>query len=307
MKIINNFRKYEALQYHQDDHRKKNSEDDMDVDQSNSESNAKKSDKKTKSENGSKTKSSKTGTAPVAPSGSNPAPGKEEPGESVKTEPGKPEGEKKEEKSSLVDETKDVAHALLDLKNDSKSGNEGPPSLTGPPRMTPKDGGPPTLHPSHSIPKRSPQSQPSLPPMPILTPKPGLLQSAPSPGGKRISQGSPVLGDPANPAQTPGKVSPSPNLNSQSAADATIVPRAIPNAATGGASGIIEAAKPTQNSTLTQSSIQNNATQLQNNPTSNSDAPPKLERRPTSPFQPVKPAEQTQSPSAIINAQQSAR
>lgn len=278
----------------------------MDVDQSNSES--KKSDKKTKSENGSKTKSSKTGSTPVAPPGS--APGKEvSDSAEVKTGSEKAEGEKKEDKNGLGDEAKDIALTLLDLKtgNDSKLEKEGgPPSLTGPPRM--EKGGPPTLHPSHAIPKRSPQSQPSLPPMPILTPKPGLLQSAPSPGGKRISQGSPVPPDPQNPAQNPGKVSPSPNLNSQSAADAPIVPRAIPNAATSGASGIIEAAKPTQNATLTQNSIQPSTNpQLPVNPSPNTDVPPKLERRPTSPFQPVKPADQTQSPSQIINAQQSAR
>jgi hypothetical protein len=159
-----------------------------------------------------------------------------------------------------------VAQSLLDLKNDSKldskeSGATGPPCLKLPPRIektekvekTPPQSMP-TLIP---YPKQSPVGASALPPMPVLTPKPGLMKSVPSPGSKRGMGGNSL--SPVPDSQT-GKESPnSLNTSSQNIADNQTSP--------GG--------------------------------TSAGEQPPKLERRPTSPFQPVKP--EPGSPNEALN------
>ena len=247
----------EALQYHIEDHRKK--DEDMDVD---SETGKKsKSDKKPdKSKQNGKSSSGAEQTAAAATA--------------VKDAPGEDAAGKETGKNLVQTDAMSVAQSLLDLKNDSKlekeaGGSSGPPSLSGPPRIekrvegAEKAGGAgqpasmPTLIPSPYS-KPPSQSASALPPMPVLTPKPGLLPglSAPSPGPKRMNPASPI---PENAGVSQGKLSPSQN---------------------------------TQNNDIAQSTGSNLT------PTGSHEQPPKLERRPTSPFQPVKPDSPTQSANA---------
>ena len=251
--LIIRFRKLEALQYHYEDHRKKTADDqDMEVD--NEPGKKPKTDKSKVDSSGNKSKQN----------GKN-ASGKEASDDAAKD--GKEDSESKPKEEKTMGDTMSVAQSLLELSKPQLEKETGPPSLTLPPRIekekagqTPSTAGQtsmPTLIQGFH-PKPAAQSASALPPMPILTPKPGLLQSAPSPGPKRMTQGSPV------PDAGPGKTSPCQTApNTAQAADA------VPSPVLG---------------------------------TTSSEQPPKLERRPTSPFQPVKP-----DPGSPNAAQQNAR
>lgn len=194
--------------------------------------------------------------------------------------------EKKEQDSSKGDKSDNEINAALGLAalgqlSDQKDGAAGPPSLTkGRPQSTEN---PPSVNPPPPpLLQQQPKggSGPNLPPMPVLTPKPGLMtgNGAPSPGPRRPNQSSPILGENGDVIEVPIDTSAAVTTSTGASIVASVV-QSDPN---------VPISVPTAQ---TASPVASNMSPSQQGP---AEIPPKLERRPTSPFHPVKP--ETESP-----------
>jgi len=198
--------------------------------------------------------------------------------------------------------------AALGQLSDQKEGGSGPPSLTkgskGRPQSVENVVAPP---PPPLLQKQPAAGQGSLPPMPVLTPKPGLSfgnNGAPSPipnQQRRPNQLSPSLDESGmelfnGSAAAPDSTSPKSELSSTVAPSViSLVVQSDPNVpisvptAQNAVPGVID---PSRGQTSPSASA------------AAADIPPRLERRPTSPFHPVKP--EVESPSQCARVSPSA-
>ena len=130
----------------------------------------------------------------------------------------------------------------------------------------------------------------SLPPMPVLTPKPGLSlgNNAPSPIPRRSNQLSPSL-DESGLEMINGTTAATDSTSPKTEPTSTVAPSVISSVVQSDPN--VPISVPTAQNAVPSSSLVIDPSRSQVSPTTigAAEIPPKLERRPTSPFQPVKP------------------
>ncbi|CAG5098424.1 Oidioi.mRNA.OKI2018_I69.XSR.g15655.t1.cds [Oikopleura dioica] len=221
----------------------------------------------------------------------------------------KKKDKKENQENSKGDKSDNEINAALGLAalgqlSDQKDGGTGPPSLTKGSKGRPQSVENVVAPPPPLLQKQPTSSQASsLPPMPVLTPKPGLSlgNNAPSPIPRRPNQLSPSLDESGLEminGTTAATDSTSPKTTEPTS---TIAPSVISSVVQSDPN--VPISVPTAQNAVPSTSLVIDPSRSQVSPTTigAAEIPPKLERRPTSPFQPVKPENESPSQCARVS------